>query len=507
MSSTWNRMRRTIGIAFPMSMGVVALSAGSAWAQTTTLEGSDTLTQVVEQAIVKSGAALTYNNTGSGQGEKNLAATCPAAKISGAHFTQGIAPMSRNVQQAILDNCPTIQPTSANVLGLDAAVFASGGFGGHCQDLTVPHLATDVTTADNTAWPADPRVPNTPFWHQSDLSIVFYGFDPAGPTNLKGTTTQCSAPERISALNRLIACNNNNAISHIYRRDDASGTQDTLREHMQVNYWCNGKSPGNLNNAGSNLLNEDLDPIRRSCVTASATRAATRCTYYPSNETCSGNTTKTITVTNKDGTTTTLNNVPCTQGLIVALSESDPGQPDITLSIANRVNEDGFFGTMGMAGRAMVEQATLSNVAGLTVNTTTFLDANVRGNQYMFSRRLFLEWNTSGTGDSGRDAAEKKLKDYMTQPCNLDPIMRTAGFLSCYDDCTSAKCTDTSNLCCLGLTAGSGIPGQNVGAEISTTATTTDTAREEVAASFCVKDHSQLPSTQTSPPTLCPAIQ
>lgn len=472
MAPTWNRMKRTLGIVLPISVGALALSAGDALAQGPyQLEGSDTLTEVVTNAVTASGAniALPYLNIGSGQGEKDLVTSdCPAAGITGAHFREGIAPMSRNVQQSVVTNCPQI---SGAVLGLDAAVMASRNFTGHCQDLAIPHLSTDVGTAD----------PN----NQSDLSMIFYGYDPAGVASLKGTTAQCSHPNRIAALNRLTSCMGVNQISHIYRRDDNSGTQDTIREHLGVNLWCNGKSEGNLGVAGSNMLNEDLDPIRRPCVGADATHAQSRCTYYPTAQTCKFG--------DPDITVTGYGTVKCTQGLIVALSENDPGSKDITISIANRIANDTFNQTMGMAGRAMVELAG-QPAAGLTVNTVTFTDSNVRAAQYMFSRRLFLQKNANGSGDAGRDTAENALYSWMTNRCNLDPIVRTAGFLSCFDDCTVA-CLDPNNLCCIPPLAGVGNKPQNIGAE--TNGSFTDLADNKHP---CVANASVLASGATCPP-------
>ena len=445
MSSTWNRIKGTLGIAIPMSVGVLALGAGNAWAQFT-VEGSDTLTVVAQQSIINSGANITYVNTGSGQGEKNLAqAGCPASGITGAHFREGVAPMSRNLAAAVLTNCPSFAPSTSQVLGLDAAVFSTRNYTGHCTDVTIPHLSTDPTTADNT--------------QQSDLSLIYFGFDAGGVTALHGTTTQCSAPQRLAALNRLTSCMGVNQVSHIFRRDDSSGTQDTIREHLVTAYWCNGKSEGNFGAAGSNMVNEDLDPIRRSCVGADSTHAQTRCTYYPTAQTCQFG--------DPDITVTGYGTVKCTQGLIVALSENDPGSADITVSIGNRIKNDTFNQTLGMAGRASVELPS-QPTAGLTVNTVNFSDTLVRANQYMFSRRLFVQHNPAGSGDTARDTEENKLFTYMTNKCNVDPIMRSAGFLSCFDDCTT-PCLDPNNLCCLPALAGSGIKKQNIGAESVTT--------------------------------------
>ena len=129
MSSTWSRMKRTLGIVIPVSVTAILASGGAAQAQTSTyaIEGSDTLTQVIQDAIAGSGAPLTYNNLGSGQGEKTSPRYgCPGSGITGQDFQEGIAPMSRNFQQALLTACPTWAPSSNQVLGLDAAVLARG---------------------------------------------------------------------------------------------------------------------------------------------------------------------------------------------------------------------------------------------------------------------------------------------------------------------------------------------------------------------------------------------
>jgi ABC-type phosphate transport system substrate-binding protein len=445
MSSTWSRMRRTLGIIVPVSVTVLAASAGVAHAQFT-LEGSDTLTDVMKDAIAASGANMVYSNLGSGQGEKDIAtAGCPAAGITGANFREGIAPMSRNFQAKITTACPSFTPSATNVLGLDAAVFSSANFPGRCLNQQVPLASTtDPTIADPT--------------NPSDLSILFFGYNTAGTG--KGTTAECADPHRIAALNRLIGCMGVNDITHIYRRDDNSGTQDTIREHLKFNFWCNGKAEGRVTNpVGSNVLNEDLDPIRRACIAADATHAKTRCTYYPTAQTCSAG--------DPDITVTGYGTVKCTQGLVVALSENDPGSDDITVSIANRIKNDGFHQTLGMAGRASVELLG-QPTAGMTINTVTFTNGNVRANQYMFSRRLFLQRNPAGSGDAGRDAVEGPFFTWSTTRCNMDPLVKNRGFLTCFDDCT-LPCTDTGNLCCITPLSGSSIPKQNIGAETNGT--------------------------------------
>jgi hypothetical protein len=439
MTSSSNARVGSIKNAFLFGIGLLAASTGGGRAQAQTpypLEGSDTLAVVVQQAIANSGAALVYHNTGSGQGERDLAqAGCPAAGITGQHFREGIAPMSRNLQSAILSSCSSWAPapTSNQVLALDAVVLGARSFTGRCRDLDIS---------------SDPT-------NQSDLAKILFGYDALGISHLHGTTTQCSHPERTAALNRLTACMEVNQISHIYRPDDNSGTQDTLREKLGLDYWCNGKSEGNFAAAGSNLFNEDLDPIRRPCVGADATHARSRCSYYPSAETCQFG--------DPDITLPGYGTVKCTQGLIVALSENDPASPDITFSIANRIKNDTFNQSMGIGGRAMVELSG-QPTDGLFVNTVTFSPLNIRNGQYLLSRRLFLQRNPNGSGDSLRDAEEAKLFTYMTNRCNLDPIVRQAGFVSCFDDCTE-PCLNPNNLCCLPASADEAIKPQNIGAE------------------------------------------
>ena len=79
--------------------------------------------------------------------------------------------------------------------------------------------------------------------------------------------------------------------------------------------------------------------------------------------------------------------------MVVALSDTDPGDAvnvtDITTSIAARVKNDSSGFTMGYAGRESV--ASGRGTKGSTINTTSFSDANVRAENYLLSRRLFLQ--------------------------------------------------------------------------------------------------------------------
>jgi len=451
MASRWSRLKRMLGITLPTSMAVLALGGGIASAQPYTLVGSDTLTEVITNAITASGANLTYKNTGSGQGEKDIAG------LTGFDVQEGIAPMSRNFTSSILTGNLTWDPTDQNVLALDAGVFAVANINGRCQNITEP-----------LADPTNPAVAQV----TTDMSIILSGYPAGGPGTKSGATTkECADPQRLAALARLVSCQGVNRIDHIYRRDDKSGTQDTFREHLQFDRWCNGKSEGNLNAAGSNLKNADLDPIRRPCTTVNgdSTKAPSRCTFYPLDYPAVGSSCKDGDVLAASDSHNTYGvAIPCTQGLVVALSENDPGAKDITISIGRRIAADLNGYTMGAAGLAVVTQIPNQANVGANINTVTYEDANIRAGQYMLARRLFLQRRpdavTSGWVTAARSAEEMKLFNWATNRCNIKPIVEAAGFLAPLATCTDA-CTDPLNITCLTAEAGVGTPKQNIGAE------------------------------------------
>jgi ABC-type phosphate transport system substrate-binding protein len=464
MASTWNRMKRMIGIVIPTSAAMLAIGAGTAWgteacptyASATCnnvcyrVDGSDTLTEVIQNAIHFSGACINYHNIGSGQAEKNMAG------LSGATVSQGIGPMSRNFVPAVKD-LPGFAPSEKNVLALDAGVMAVANIPGYCPDVTTP-----------LADPLNPTLAQI----TTDLSIVLSGYPKNGiGTKSTGTTKECAHPQRLAALDRLTQCMGVSRVDHIYRRDDKSGTQDTFREHLQFDYWCNGKSEGNNGAPGSNLKNLDLDPIRRPCISADGTKAATSCTFYPLKDQCTAGQTK---------VDPTYGTIKCTQGLIVALSENDPGSKDITISIGNRIAQDLNGYTIGFAGLAAVDLDSKLTI-GSTINTVSFETNNIRAQQYMFARRLFLQKNTNYVdpiAELGRKAEEDKLFTWATTRCNLvnaqpnppgNPviIMKDAGFVAPLMQCTDS-CTDPQNMTCLTADAGASTPKQNIGPEITT---------------------------------------
>jgi hypothetical protein len=477
-----------LGIAIPTSIAVMALGSSAAWAQSTiyTIEGSDTLTDVVKAAIAASGARLTYNNAGSGQAEKDM------ASLTGANLLEGIGPMSRNFVPSVLSAHPGWQPTGTNVACLDAPVVSVRATSARCKDLSVE---TPLTTAPISelaiilgGYPAacrnDPNIGG-----DRSKCLMLAVPTPAGAGNplsptvaSKATTAECSDPVRLAALNDFVGCQKVARIDHIYRRDDKSGTQDTWREKLGFLRWCNGKSEG-----PTNLDNEDLDPIRTPCVASDWVTAGgkttgsirqTRCTYYPLTQTCTAGAAD-ITV---GGQT-----YSCTQGLVVAISQGDDGPDntyapgelpaDVTQSIGRRVGNalTGFF--MGLAGLGSVRDVTWL-ATGTTLNTISYAPSSIYPGAYLLSRRLFVQRATdiqaqiaanSSLGGQDRVDQENLLFNFVANKCSIGPICSQFGFVppnagpasNCTDG--SASPAQSGNITYLPADSGTGTPKMNIG--------------------------------------------
>jgi len=439
-------IKGVLAIVAPIALTVLVVSSGTAWAQYT-VSGSDALTQVIQAAITASGANLTYLNVGSGQAEKNI------AKLSGYTDLQSIAPISRNFLASVLTAVPSLSPKDQNVIALDAGIIVVGNSPGHMQDIALP-----------LADPSTPAVaaPN------SSLAILLGGYPAGGPgTKSSATTAECADPHRIAALS-LFSNYQGSLISHLLRRDDKSSTQDIFRQALQFDRWCNGKSEGNLNAPGSNLQNSDLDPIRKPCSNTGGAWQNTRCTYYPLNyppvgQTCQNG--QTLAASDPHNTYGVA--IPCTQGLIVALSEPDAGMgTDVNVSIASRVNADLNVSTVGLAG---VSALLSPYVVPVTINQIGFTYDKVRSGMYMFSYRHFLQHRPdclAFTGNAGRCAEETKLFNWATKTnrCDMQNIVTSAGLVPPLAKCW-APCPDPLNITCLQPSAGTGTPKQNIGAE------------------------------------------
>jgi hypothetical protein len=432
--------------------------------------GSDTLFDIMTQAITNArtqgvvGAdQLIYAGTGSGNGENEM-----------KNNAQSIAPMSRNFRPATVTSFPAWAPTVQNIVGLDAAVIVTKNTIKRCKNMTLPPLATDTTKAT-------PNVAGTPInfgtkgsGYTQMLEVILSGIDGSG------STAACSDPRRVQAIQDFASCNGVTTIDHFYRRDDNSGTTDTFKDKLAVSRFCNGAAQGSVvagycsNNGNktcafdadcgtgntciaepnNNLHNQDLDPIRRPCADPGL-RGGTTCTDLTTGFRCKAS----------DA------NPNCTQGLVVALSDGDFGSSDITVTIADRVGGDSSGQTFGYGGREAVKRPG-APTAGVYVNNIAFSDANVRLDQYMLSRRLFLQRGTGnddngtvsntlhpqGGGGTSQATAEANLYNFMTDPsgvnnpgntpgrCNVDPLVKQFGFITCTTSCTQTP-SGASNLC------------------------------------------------------------
>jgi hypothetical protein len=329
--------------------------------------------------------------------------------------------------------------------------------------------------------------------YNSVMAVVLSGIDGSG------TMAACSDPRRIQAIADLTGLLGVPTINHLFRRDDNSGTTDTFKDRIMVvansaaekatypftgGRFCNGQAFGGINGAAVqkglcsvtratictsnascpagevcqyNLNNQDFDPVRRPCSPADATHAPTSCTDWTTGKPCQAG----------DG------NANCTQGLVVALSDTDPGSSDITNSIGKRVGS-GDGSIMGYAGR---EGQTGTGARGLFINGIAPSDDNVRSSSYLLARRLFIQnsfvnstatadvptngqnnlpattWVVNGVVGGGTDQRTKEQNLWSTTLSNraiMDPIVRQFGFIRCAAAGDGADPTlESNNLCAL----------------------------------------------------------
>lgn len=351
------------------------------------IKGSDTLYDVMTQALTTwGGGTLTYVGGGSGTAESAMTAG-----------TQYIGPMSRNFKQAVLDQHATWAPDACNVLGLDGVVIVG-----------------------NTS-SAQPNI--------TDTSLLQKALGGVGGT---GTVKDCAAPARIQAIKTLMTTFGVTALDHFYRRDDSSGTTDTMKEKLGIARFCNGAATG--------TGNEDRDPVRTVCV---VTNPAT-CT--------SGS----------------------TQGFVVPLSQPASGCPDVTTTIGHYASTFYALGYAGLEAKTSRTGSCSVSDAYAEINSVTPSVTTVRDGSYALSRRLFLMFNPDApSGD------EVNFRYWFTNGCadrsRIDPILTSFGFVTCGNStlCSSTPfpaaaasapaCTAngsipaTGGACCSGVADSSGV--------------------------------------------------
>jgi hypothetical protein len=525
------------------------------------LKGSDTLFDIMTAAITGARAGtitagsvtntfppvtgatdLFYEGTGSGNAETALA----QASATGIGV-QSIGPMSRNFRPIIIDSldpepfvkrcllasdpgCTAATPAAkghvawapsvANVVGLDAAVFVVKATGALDNIDFTTFLDSSVPSAfkksniNNAAIASnfgngngfgniDPACTTcvgaacsaTCVNYNSLMSIILSGVDGSG------TIAACADPRRVQAIQDVAGNLGATTLSHLFRRDDNSGTTDTFKDRIMVvrntgaiaaryvytgGRFCNGTAIGQISGATPqqglcstsravctvnadctasgagqvcqyNLNNQDFDPIRRPCTPSDGTRAPTTCTDMTTGARCLASD----------------NNPNCTQGLIVALSDTDPGAADITVSIGKRVGL-GDGSVIGYAGR---EAALNTGAKALKINTIGSTDANVRPGTYLLARRLFIQnsfvnsvdandiptlnqtANSNAGGGVDQLTKEQALwTQVLSNRALMDPIVRQYNFIRCADAGDGADPSlESGNLC--GVTPASPVPG------------------------------------------------
>lgn len=400
---------------------------GSALATEFGFKGSDTLFDVMTEAIrlykieLAKGTCTTadcvkYLGTGSGSGENAM------ANHSATPY-QRIAPMSRNLNSASQTKCETdtartlsgavgagnCRAEPKNVLGLDAAVIVEG----RGSFTSCPNIQPNTDPLDPTL-AADNNI----------LQLIL------GGTGGTGDWVACSSPARVQAIQTLRACNVGlGAFSRFYRRDNSSGTSDSVREKLKVQRFCSGVSSPAAGSINANLVGNDNDPIRAlDCPPAiPGSRQPVKCTVTDpastnylkdcSSKRCTGGGTidgvayvagflacnadadcaalsaRTSPAVNLGTCTAGLAPAEpgCTSGFVVALSEPDNASvSDITLTIEARILADNA--AIGYAGREAIKKAPISGspAFGPTINTNQSSDSNVRQDKYLMARRLWL---------------------------------------------------------------------------------------------------------------------
>ncbi len=481
------------------------------------LKGSDTLFDIMTRAIsdarssgnVPGATDLFYEGTGSGNGERQL-----TKATAGGIGVQSIAPMSRTFRPNIIDPLspdfvartaanPTAighaawAPTVANVVGLDAIVFVVKNTAqldnldfGTFTDSSVPSAFRKASQND-AALPTDfgngaafNNLASTVNYNNI-MSVVLSGVDGSG------TIWACADPRRVQAVQDLAGLLSGPAtIQHFFRSDDNSGTTDTIKDRIMVvpnwfpissrypwtgGRFCNGTAAGGI--LGStpqlglcsatratactadancptgekcwfNLNNQDFDPIRRPCTPSDAAHAPTSCTDMTTGRPCQA----------------ADNNPNCTQGLVVALTDTDPGASDITVSIGSRVGTS-LGDVLGYAGREAASAAL--GTKSLGINTIRSFDDHVRDSTYLLARRLFIQNSfvnsvslddvptdnqtaNSITGGSGDQLTKEQnlWSSFLSNRELMDPIVKSFNFITCsYNGIGVDPTGESNNLC------------------------------------------------------------
>ena len=234
-------MKKAILIATALVAGF-----GSSQVEAQALKGSDTLEAVTNSVLSQCPAAtgVSYLGTGTGNGEN--------AMVAG---TQQIAPMSRKVKCSISSTNPSSQGKVLGYDGLSIVRSQCTFVNGDCQSYTSIPGYTFQAGTDNGAYTVA----------CDKLRVLYFGRDHNNVTDCNSATRQALVNSWDNVFEGAVSEASCTQLRHAFRRDDASGTTDTLKGVCALPsaaVFCNGTT------------GQDNDPIRRPATPANYDIAA-----------------------------------------------------------------------------------------------------------------------------------------------------------------------------------------------------------------------------------------
>jgi hypothetical protein len=293
-------------------------------------------------------------------------------------------------------------------------------------------------------------------------------------------------------------------LQHVIRRDENSGTTDTFKDKIAVGRFCNGNAFGVLgpNKVHPNLNNQDLDPIRRPCdAPIAGVREQVTCTDLTTGALCTSGATCT------QGLVTAIseNDAGITDYTVSIAKRVEGDNTGATVGYAGReairqasgltagpfintvpptdvlVRQDSYMLSRRLflnRGPAIVARDSgtalgftfdpasnnyrTANGSGALGTCATGTTCNERVQNTNTANNSLPCPDGSANKCTGGGVTQRGFEDalfnYMTDPdgggsqdgnqgrCNVDPIVKQFGFLTCLDDCTLTP-SGGANLC------------------------------------------------------------
>src|SRR5262245_8178204 len=175
-----------------MAVGTFTVMAGAGAAAALDFYGSDTMFDPITSAVAMSGVGLTYQGTGSGNGERALQGTLTINGV--AKPKQSIAPMSRNLKPVVLSSHPSWEPIRQPIIGLDGVGMLQKGGSPFCANDPEGTIPFDPSDTVGQHW----------------MRYIVAGADGTG------SRAACSHKARLDAIKAAATCNgsSNLALQH-----------------------------------------------------------------------------------------------------------------------------------------------------------------------------------------------------------------------------------------------------------------------------------------------------